>query len=181
MLPTRLPSFETDHCLLILTSVSIRSFQVLESMNMILVVGLAVDYVVHLAQAYAHSPEDGRRERTQHALEQMGVSVMSGAGTTLGASAFMMLADFVFFHQFGVILFATIGFSFVYSMGLFMTVLAMVGPQGETGSTRTFWLFLVRTYRGTKQTFSERLSFMSTSSKSDRSSPSSEQMNELTG
>ena len=50
--------------------------KVLESINLTLVVNLAVDYVVHLAQAYAHSPRDGRLDRTQHALEQVGVSVL---------------------------------------------------------------------------------------------------------
>ena len=99
-------------------------------------VGLAVDYVVHLAQAYVHSPRGGRLDRTQHALELVGVSVMSGAGTTLCAMSMLLFANFVFFHQFGVVLFATIGFSFVYAIGFFMTVLAIVGPQEHTGSIR---------------------------------------------
>ena len=38
--------------------------KVLESINLALVVSLAVEYVVHLA----HSPRGGRLDRTQHAL-----------------------------------------------------------------------------------------------------------------
>ncbi|KAI0215660.1 hypothetical protein LSAT2_032285 [Lamellibrachia satsuma] len=108
---------------------------ILESMNLILVVGLAVDYVVHLAQSYAHSPYHGRLERTRHALEQVGFSMMSGACTTLGASAFLLFCDFVYFRQFGLILFATIGFSFIYAIGLFMTVLGMIGHERRADST----------------------------------------------
>ena len=109
--------------------------QILESMNLILVVGLAVDYVVHLAQSYAHSPYHGRLERTRHALEQVGFSMMSGACMMLGASAFLLFCDFVYFRQFGLILFATIGFSFIYAIGLFMTVLGMIGHERRADST----------------------------------------------
>ena len=73
--------------------------QVLVSLNMCLVVGLAVDYVVHLAEGYYMSHARDRKGRLRHALQRMGSSVFSGACTTLGASAFMLFAQIQFFYQ----------------------------------------------------------------------------------
>ena len=140
--------------------------QVLEAVNLILVVGLAVNYVEHLAQAYAYGSYDGRLERTQNALEQVGVSVLSGAGTTVGASAFILFCDFVVFRKFGFILFATFGFSFIYAIGFFMTVLGMIGPEGHAGSIKSFRDFF--TCIGLKGKKSTRHKFSDTSAKQKR-------------
>jgi hypothetical protein len=51
---------------------------------MCLLVGLAVDYVVHLAEGYHLSLHKDRLSRTRDMLEEMGTSVFSGACTTLG-------------------------------------------------------------------------------------------------
>ena len=77
----------------------VSDMQVLVSLNMCLVVGLAVDYVVHLAEGYHMSHARDRKGRLRHALQRMGISVFSGACTTLGASAFMLFAKIQFFFQ----------------------------------------------------------------------------------
>ena len=115
-------------------SVHFSSQQVLESLNLVLVVGLSVDYCVHLAEGYARCKKPDRKSRVQNALEEVGISVLSGCLTTLGASFFLMLAIIIFFVKFGIFMFITIGFSVLYSLGLFMTVLGIIGPQGNTGS-----------------------------------------------
>ena len=74
-------------------------FQVFECINLSLVVGLAVDYVVHLAEGYHASSAEDRLTRTRDMLEQVGVSILSGALTTLGAAMFMFGAVIVFFVQ----------------------------------------------------------------------------------
>ncbi|XP_076463983.1 protein dispatched homolog 1-like [Babylonia areolata] len=112
---------------------------VLVSLNMCLVVGLAVDFVVHLAEGYHMSHRTDRRGRLQQALERMGISVFSGACTTLGASSFMLFAKIQFFFQFGIFMFCTIGFSLVFSMGLYVTVMGILGPQGNIGDIRVFF------------------------------------------
>ncbi|XP_076464766.1 protein dispatched homolog 1-like [Babylonia areolata] len=109
---------------------------VLVSLNMCLVVGLAVDFVVHLAEGYHMSHRTDRRGRLQQALERMGISVFSGACTTLGASSFMLFAKIQFFFQFGIFMFCTMGFSLVFSMGLYVTVMGILGPEGDTGDIR---------------------------------------------
>ncbi|XP_077977450.1 protein dispatched homolog 1-like [Glandiceps talaboti] len=106
----------------------------LESLNLSLIVGLAVDYVVHLAEGYHLSQKEDRLGRLHDMLEHVGVSVVSGAATTLGASLFMLFAQILLAMQFGIFMFCTIGFSLLFSMGLFTTILGIMGPQGDTGS-----------------------------------------------
>lgn len=115
---------------------------VLESLNLTLVVGLAVDYVVHLADGYVRSPFHSRQEKIRDALSTVGVSVLCGASTTLGASVFMLAAKIVFFFQFGIFMFVTIGLSILYALFFFTTLLALIGPNGNTGSILTIWRFL---------------------------------------
>ena len=107
---------------------------VLESLNMTLVVGLSVDYVVHLAEGYMEVDGGNRLSRTKHALGHVGISVISGACSTLGAAVFMFAAKIIFFLQFGIFIFCTIGLSTLYSLLFFSTLLTVMGPQGNTGS-----------------------------------------------
>lgn len=109
--------------------------QVLEALNMSLVVGLSVDYAVHLGVAYTYAPFYDRKRRVRHALGEIGLSVISGALTTLGSGLFMMFAEIIFFMQFGIFIFATIGFSIVFAMTIFLVALSLIGPQGNTGAT----------------------------------------------
>ena len=103
-------------------------------MNLSILVGLAVDYVVHLAEGYHRSPHKDRRARVRDTLEGFGTSVLYGAMTTVGAAFFMIFAKLQFFLQFGTCLMCTIGFSLVYSLLLFTTILAIAGPQQDFGS-----------------------------------------------
>ena len=109
---------------------------VLESLNLTLVVGLAVDYVVHLADGYVRSQHHSRHEKVRDMLGHVGVSVLSGACTTLGASVFMLVAKILFFFQFGIFMFCTIGLSILYSLFFFTALLALVGPEGNKGSIK---------------------------------------------
>lgn len=97
-----------------------------------MVVGLTVDYVVHLAEGYHLSKRRDRKSRVQDMLEVMGISVFSGACTTLGASVFMFFAQIQFIIRFGMFMFSTIGFSLLYSLGFFTTIMGILGPSGNT-------------------------------------------------
>jgi multidrug efflux pump subunit AcrB len=111
----------------------------LESLNLVLVVGLSVDYCVHLAEGYSRSVHKKRTGRVYDALEEVGISVLSGCCTTLGASSFLIFAQILFFTQFGAFMFATIGLSIFYSLGMFITLLGIIGPQNDIGS---LWYFV---------------------------------------
>ena len=62
---------------------------VAESIGTILVIGFSVDYVVHLAAHYIHSSLDERFPRTTEAIGEMGISIFSGAMTTIGSASFL--------------------------------------------------------------------------------------------
>ena len=111
---------------------------VLESLNLTLVVGLAVDYVVHLADGYVQSRHHSRQDKIRDMLGHVGVSVLSGASTTIGASMFMLAAKILFFFQFGIFMFCTIALSILYALFLFPTLLGVFGPEGDTGSFKLF-------------------------------------------
>lgn len=112
-------------------------FQVLESINLCMVVGLSVDYVVHLAEAYRSSPASRRADRARDMLESIGLSVISGAVTTMGAAVFMLFAKIQFFFQFGIFIISTVGISLLFSLLGFTTLLSLCGPQGNTGCLKT--------------------------------------------
>ena len=99
-----------------------------------MVVGLSVDYVVHLAEAYRMSSSNRRQDRVKDMLQSMGLSVVSGAITTLGAAIFMLFAQIQFFFQFGIFIISTVGMSLVFSLLGFTAFMSLCGPQGDTGS-----------------------------------------------
>lgn len=118
---------------------------VLESLNLTLVVGLSVDYVVHLAQGYVEANEGKRLARVQTTLSHVGISVLSGACSTLGASVFMFGAKILFFFQFGIFIFSTVGFSLLFALVFFLIILGLLGPEGYVGSLSP-WLGKIMDY-----------------------------------
>jgi protein dispatched 1 len=64
-------------------------------------VGLAVDYIVHMAASVAHCGIPGC-QGVQFALRTVGLSVVSGAVTTIGAAVFLLPCEMAVFQQFGV-------------------------------------------------------------------------------
>ncbi|KAL3837324.1 hypothetical protein ACJMK2_022690 [Sinanodonta woodiana] len=109
---------------------------ILTSLNMNLVVGLAVDHVVHLAEGYHLSAHKDRLSRVRDMLEEMAVSVFFGAFTSLGAAVFMFFAKIQFFMQFGVFMFCTIGFSLLFAICFFTTLMGVLGPQNNVGNLK---------------------------------------------
>jgi predicted RND superfamily exporter protein len=112
------------------------SLGLLESLNLTLIVGLAVDYVVHLAEGYMILEDEDRVTRVKYTLGHVGISVFSGACTTLGSAIFMLAAKILFFSQFGIFIFCTIALSILYALFFFTTALALIGPEGNTGSLK---------------------------------------------
>ena len=68
-----------------------------ESVATVIVIGFSVDYVVHLASHYVHSPHYPRTDKTTEAVSAMGVSIFSGAITTLGSGVFLFGGTIIFF------------------------------------------------------------------------------------
>lgn len=114
----------------------------IESINLSLVTGLAVDYVVHLSFSYHHAPHQDRLHRVRDMLENMASPILSGAVTTCGAVSFMLGAKIYFFFEFGIFILVTILCSLVYSMFWFTPLLSVIGPEGDLGSLYPFYHWL---------------------------------------
>jgi preprotein translocase subunit SecF len=110
-----------------------------ECIFIIAVVGLSVDYTVHLLHSYKSPKYDNREERSKHALAEMGISVANSAITTLLAAAMLFACGFYFFFQFGAFIFFVIGFSIVMSMTFLIPLLLVLGPQGDGGKVHILY------------------------------------------
>mmetsp|Transcript_19213 Transcript_19213/g.67820 ORF Transcript_19213/g.67820 Transcript_19213/m.67820 type:complete len:1060 (-) Transcript_19213:922-4101(-) len=107
-----------------------------ESIAGVIVIGLAVDFSLHLSHFYVEAPVADRQGRVRYALRSVGFTVIAGAATTLGAGAMLFIGQLTFFTRMAVLLTSTITFSFLSSMGFFCALCALVGPEGDAGDVR---------------------------------------------
>lgn len=108
---------------------------ILESIIYVMVVGMAVDYVVHLGEAYleAAAVHHDRHSRAREMLEVRGFSIVSGAVSTLGGIVVLFFAFIIFFYKFAVVMFFLIAMSLWYSLVFFAAVMDSFGPSGDFG------------------------------------------------
>ncbi|CAK0901789.1 unnamed protein product [Prorocentrum cordatum] len=119
-----------------------------ECIFLIAVVGLAVDYSVHLLHAYNEHEAGTREEKMQGALGTMGISVASGAITTMGAGLTLFQCDIAFFQQYGSwcvfrlpAIFLVILISLVAALTNLPPLLLLMGPEGDRGKIALlYWL-----------------------------------------
>mmetsp|Transcript_72658 Transcript_72658/g.210362 ORF Transcript_72658/g.210362 Transcript_72658/m.210362 type:complete len:1046 (+) Transcript_72658:102-3239(+) len=107
-----------------------------EAIAGVIVIGYSVDYVVHLAHIYCEAGHHGitkREERAAFAVRNMGSTVFAGAITTAGSGLVMFFCFFYFFIKMAILICVTIMFSFIFSLGFFMSVMWVLGPQGKFG------------------------------------------------
>eukprot|EP00933_Yihiella_yeosuensis_P070912 TRINITY_DN79072_c0_g1_i1.p1 TRINITY_DN79072_c0_g1~~TRINITY_DN79072_c0_g1_i1.p1 ORF type:complete len:946 (-),score=131.26 TRINITY_DN79072_c0_g1_i1:532-3369(-) len=107
-----------------------------EAIAGVVVIGYSVDYVVHLAHIYCEAKHHGcstRDDRATFAIKNMGSTVFYGAVTTAGSGTVMFFCFLKFFFKMAVLISATITFSFLFSLGFFMGLLWLGGPEGSFG------------------------------------------------
>lgn len=103
------------------------------SILIVMVVGMAVDYAVHLTHFYNEAAGD-RYEKAQAALHGVGVSVVGGAITTAGAAFPLCFSpNYQFFYQAGVFILCVAFYGIIFSFTLLMPLFMVCGPTGETG------------------------------------------------
>jgi len=112
---------------------------VLESICFVMVPGMAVDFVAHLAESYVHSHRKKRVERVTDMLVHTGVSVVSGAFSTIIACIFLMFPTIQFFSKFGTFIMMTIVFSLYMSLFFFSSILCYIGPEDDFGSLKPLY------------------------------------------
>jgi predicted RND superfamily exporter protein len=108
-----------------------------EAIAGVMVIGLSVDYTIHLAHMYDHAGhEQGftkRMARFEYAIDTMAGTVLAGAITTCGAGLFMFLCVQTFFTKMATLIVLTIFMSALYALLWFMPLMAHFGPEDRQG------------------------------------------------
>eukprot|EP01065_Artemidia_motanka_P024217 TRINITY_DN2885_c0_g1_i1.p1 TRINITY_DN2885_c0_g1~~TRINITY_DN2885_c0_g1_i1.p1 ORF type:complete len:1347 (+),score=396.91 TRINITY_DN2885_c0_g1_i1:67-4041(+) len=107
---------------------------VTQAIVFVMVPGMSVDYVAHFAEAYTESHAERRNDKVRIMLTEVGISVVSGAVSTLGASLFLFGPVILFFVDFGKFMFTTIMVSLLLAIFMFPSLMAICGPQKGFGS-----------------------------------------------
>merc|ERR1712048_522073 len=97
----------------------------IESILIGIIAGFSVDYVVHLCHAYK-TASGTTEERITAAFGDMGISVLNGMITSIGASIPLFFCQLQFFHKFGIFICLTIAFSWIFANFWFMSVVAQL-------------------------------------------------------
>lgn len=114
---------------------------VAESIAAVIVIGFSVDFTVHLAHMYVESESETRGYRMSDSARTMGVTVLMGACTTMGAGTMLWMCTLTFFTKFAVLICSTIMFSLTAALFFFMPLIAICGPEGTQGDVR-YWIGL---------------------------------------
>ena len=90
-----------------------------ESISLVLLIGLSVDYLVHLAAHFINSKKQTNLGRLKEAYGEIAIGITSGAITTFGCGLFLFGGKNLVFKKFATLISSTIAFSFLTSMLLF--------------------------------------------------------------
>lgn len=90
-----------------------------ESAGLVLLIGLSVDYVVHLAAHFSQRVDQSIEERIKSAYHEISMSITSAAFTTLGCGIFLLGGKNLVFKKFAVLICSTILFSWIIAMTVF--------------------------------------------------------------
>ena len=113
---------------------------VIESICLSILMGLAVDYTTHLANAYVETPETfTRRQRSSFMVGHMGISVLWGAATTIVGGVVLLFAHITFFPAFGRFLVTQSILSIIFSLGFFTAMCFIIGPTQHQGDLKYYF------------------------------------------
>ena len=74
---------------------------IIETIGLSIAVGMAVDYTVHIVNAYNNCPSPDRVSRIRYSMTLMGISITLGMIATNIAAMFLLLCVITFFTGFG--------------------------------------------------------------------------------
>merc|ERR1712025_158235 len=105
--------------------------------NIVLAIGLRVDYSVHIGHAYLVSESGDRKERARQALLTIGPAVFNGGLTTFLALVLLGASSSHVFQSFFKVFVLTVLFGLFHGLVLFPVILSMFGPETEPDSGHT--------------------------------------------
>ena len=115
---------------------------VAESIAGIIIIGFSVDYTVHLGHMYTDAEKQlgytDRKSKFEHSSREIAPTVVGGAITTAGAGCFMFLCQMLFFVKMAALIVSTIVLSYIYSLGFFMSMLLVIGPERDQGKVSVY-------------------------------------------
>ena len=100
-----------------------------EALALSLVMGVSVDYIIHLAYAYVNTMALHRRHKSRAALFARSGSVTAAAATTLLAVFPMLIAHMRPLRQVGAIVGIVTGVSLLFALLFFVACLMLTGPK----------------------------------------------------
>lgn len=103
------------------------TFNTVTAINMVLAVGIAVDYSAHIAHSFL-VVEGTRDQRAKSALMRIGGEVLSGAFTTFLAVVVMAAAEHYIFEVFFKMFAAIIIFGIWHGVVVLPVLLSLIGP-----------------------------------------------------
>jgi predicted RND superfamily exporter protein len=96
-----------------------------------MLIGFAVDYVLHLGTDYMHSNNKTRFEKMRQSYREMGVSITSGCATTFLCGGVLFFGNLIFFHKFAMIICLTALMAYLLAMVTFGAIMHKFGPEQE--------------------------------------------------
>ena len=104
-----------------------------EVMLGIMIIGLSVDYVIHLGHMYGDARNSGkttRADKVAHSINLMLDTVIAAWLTTTLSALVLLFAAANFFVKMAILISSAISFSLLYSMTFFLPMLMLIGPEG---------------------------------------------------
>lgn len=119
-------------------------FGTVEAVGLIIVVGLSLDYSLHLAESYLQSEGNARYDRVQDALRKTGSALLGAAGTSMVSCPPILFCTIQVFVRFGIVIIISMGLSLLSSLIYFAAMLFIMGPVDDAGSVRAIVVWLTR-------------------------------------
>merc|ERR1712038_879215 len=107
------------------------TIDILSAVNIVLAIGLCVDYAVHIAHAYLMS-SGSRQQRATNAVKLIGAAVINGGTTTFLALLFCGLSSSHVYQTFFKVFSLTVVFGLFHGLVLLPVVLSILGPSSPS-------------------------------------------------
>ena len=96
-----------------------------------MLIGFAVDYVLHLNTDYMHSAAKTRFDKMRQAYREMSISITSGCITTVLCGVVLFFGNLLFFKKFAMIICLTATMAYILAMFTFGALMHICGPEND--------------------------------------------------
>lgn len=101
----------------------------LEAISITMLVGLSVDFILHISEAYSKSVCATPSNRAMEAIQRMGSPVVAAAITTIIACMPLVTATILVLKFFGIVVASSIALSVVFGLYFLAPMLMVMGPR----------------------------------------------------